>query len=289
MMPDEPKGPSSHDMPKLVPDRDDIAQRKRSPSTERAKQPSADVSPSGGVPAWLTILVVVSIVAAAGLGFVSFQLNQQLQSVTKQMDGRLMSLEGQLSATDESLAMNEDAISAKMTNIMAEIRKLWDVSNKRNKGWIQTNQSDIETLNKGMAANQSALAQVKQSNEKALVDMQAAVESAALDVTEINSLMIAYDSKVSNLTTDQIAMKARIDEVALSHQLLSDQVASSDLSAQLSKLQSDYQKFSGTAQQDIDAINSNRIQVNQRLTSLQKQIQSLEDRISTLSPSAPAQ
>jgi chromosome segregation ATPase len=285
MIPDEPKGPSGHDMPKLVPDRDDIALRKKSASTERAKpSPAAvekDETGSAGIPGWMTTLVVLLVLAVAGLGVMSFQLSQQLNAVSKQMDGRLLSLEGQLSATDESLAMNEDAISAKMTNIMSEIRKLWDVSNKRNKGWIQDNTKDIGAVKQTVTANQSTLTAVQAGNDKAL----AAAESAATNVNEINTLMIATDSKVNGLSTDQVALKAQVDEVALSLQLLSDQIASSDLATQVSQLQTGY----GTTREDIEAINSNRIQVSQRLTSLQKQIQSLEDRISALSPSAPAQ
>jgi chromosome segregation ATPase len=61
-------------------------------------------------------------------------------------NSRLMVLEDRLSATDSALSQEGQDTSQKIGLWESEIRKLWAVSNERNKKWINDNQSAIKKI-----------------------------------------------------------------------------------------------------------------------------------------------
>src|SRR5690554_6254938 len=135
-----------NDLPRMVPDRDDIARRKRTTPPPPPPSPKRDSNggDDDGGSSWL--IYVLLLILASGLGYLGYdgwQTRASLQEAQRQLvttNTRLIELESQLSATDESLSLNESAIQSKLNNILSEIRKLWDVADARNRDWIRENQ-----------------------------------------------------------------------------------------------------------------------------------------------------
>jgi len=120
--------------------------------------------------AFLLVLVVV-------LGAWFFRQLNTLQAVVdnrlSESTEQLGSLASQLSATDETVTQSTDQVKETLITHDSEIRKLWDVSNKRNREWIEKSQADIVQLGKQRAELSKAvesfkkeLATIKASNEQ---------------------------------------------------------------------------------------------------------------------------
>jgi hypothetical protein len=158
------------DLPRMVPDRDDIRSRnvranpERKPAVE--KKPNAVQSKSHT--SWVVALFL--IVAGIAIGYLALQQYsavQLLNSYEERLmlaDERIVRLEQSLTQTDESVSMNGTAINAQFKAIkvetdmqMDEIRKLWDVSNVRNRAWIVA--KSVGLINTSLATVQSGQAE----------------------------------------------------------------------------------------------------------------------------------
>ncbi len=124
----------------IVASRDEIG---IAPSQQR--RPPATSGNGGGSSAMVWLLLVV-VLALTGAAIWQYQIYQQLLS-------RFEQVENKLSSTDESLSQNGAALQIKiqeqaetLDTHWSEIRKLWGVSNDRNKDNIAANRKDIDFL-----------------------------------------------------------------------------------------------------------------------------------------------
>ncbi|MDF1781723.1 MAG: hypothetical protein P1U67_10540 [Alcanivoracaceae bacterium] len=135
--------------------------RKSEPRADASK-PSSKVSPASKSTAssaslsgtWLyaaAVFVVLVVLLSAYLFREIQEMRAILASTQDQSSQQLGNLASQLSATDESLNQSSGKISDDLKLHESEIRKLWDVSNKRNKEWIEKNQADISKIEKQRA------------------------------------------------------------------------------------------------------------------------------------------
>ena len=259
------QGGSMQELPKMVPDREDIASRRKAPPEERKPTVPVQKKP---MMLWLFVLVLALV-----LGFVvwqNFQLTLRLNETNQNLllsNARIGVMEGQLSATDENLVMNESNIKIQLTNQMSEIRKLWDVTNKRNKVWIEDNQaaiaaltSDVETKNKSLLASLSAVekdAEASAATSKVLganvtslegqtsaIEQQSTSNQVALAklTTRFNELDITL-KQLATLTKQMAdfekrwtTLDPRFDELTLSQTLLSDQVRSMNFAQRMADI-----------------------------------------------------
>ncbi|HCI09716.1 MAG TPA: hypothetical protein DFK55_03010, partial [Alcanivorax sp.] len=97
-------------------------------------------------------------------------LQGQMETRMGMSSEQLENLQARLSATDESLDQSAGKLRETLDNQNKaidknedEIRKLWDVSNKRNKEWIQENQKTVQSLRDSLKSNDSALAGLKKT------------------------------------------------------------------------------------------------------------------------------
>jgi len=298
MSPKEPPQ-NLNDMPRMIPDRDDIAMRRKrfSDDPEAVDKASGQPAKSGGGGTSIGLVVVlIAVLGVCGyLGWQNYNMQQQLQLSSEELAisiKRIEALENQLTTTGENMNLSESALQARLKNIMSEIRKLWDVSNKRNKGWIKKNEEDLAKLQQGQADQVKSLDGIKASVAKASESVSGA-EARAIAATETVDAVVSAQSTIKNdVTTINSKLSSlgaavgetttQLGELSLTMQLLSDQVNGSDASQLIAEVKTNFEKFSSEAGQDIESINANRVQVNQRLTSLQKQIQSLEAQIQSM-------
>ena len=242
-------------LPDMKPSKEDIALRQKQLAARRAAAQRAAAAKSRpapvvtAAPAPKQTLAIVALLVAIAMGGLAGFLFMQLQSVQQQLQASQKVLKSQadnlavlnekLSVTGENANLSVDALKALVKENGSEIRKLWDVSNKRNKANIASNSKNIASVKSGIAAVKKDLAglEAKQasglsalekkvtSGDSALTSRIARVEKEALDVPAENQLRIAQitenlqmlDAKVSRVGNggDVGDMKLEIEDIQI--------------------------------------------------------------------------
>ena len=89
------------------------------------------------------------------------------------------SLQQRVRATDENISAAGSDVSHALDFWESEVRKLWDISNKRNKNWIEQNQGAVKILRNDVAAVREAIKKETATLEK--LSKQVAEHSRLLD------------------------------------------------------------------------------------------------------------
>lgn len=150
----------TQELPTIAPTQDDIASRRTSrrgdPVTSRSRSSAA------GVVTNLVLALLIAGLTACGW-FIATQ-NDALAEARVERDEavtRLERIERRLSLTDEALSQTDAETQDQLAYWESEIRKLWDVSNKRNRGWIEANQAALGELETSLAAQSRTLGEVR--------------------------------------------------------------------------------------------------------------------------------
>ncbi len=110
----------------------------------------------------------------AGLGVAAWFIMVQQQALETQdvalqsALSRIDQLEQRTRSTDEAMTTSGQDVNEALNLWEDEIRKLWDLSNKRNKGWINDNKSAITRNVKSIEAVQTAQANSAQALKKGI-------------------------------------------------------------------------------------------------------------------------
>lgn len=187
-----------------------------------AKRPAAPVraTPVAASNAWLYVsagLAVMLLVIAVYFFREMQQMQARLDATLDQSSQQLGSLASQLSATDESLNQSSDQVRETLSLHDSEIRKLWDVSNKRNKDWIQANQAAISKLEKQRAetaknitALQTEIAALKKQNQQIALQrnqMQVQLDLASESVRQAEASVASQKKIVDQVSQILPALK----------------------------------------------------------------------------------
>jgi hypothetical protein len=288
------------DMPRMVPDRDDIRTRHSTAPSEPKVAPKAKEPPSSGGQSW--VMVTLLIVAGISIGYLALQqysLAQLLNSYEERLelaDERIVSLEQALTQTDESVAMNGTAINAQFKAIkaeaefqMSEIRKLWDVTNKRNRVWIEENQQALKkqadvvgaliktvgTVEAAQKAESGTLAalQTQVADEKAkIAEFATSLESVEGDIGTVNR---AIESLINSNVEERILTLTLTQENLLAEQ------------GQITNSVSEQSTQVDDMLVTLKSIDAYRLETNRRITTLNAQLDSLETRLTALTGSTP--
>ena len=114
-------------------------------ATGRSNRPTSTSGP--GIGSSLIMAILLGGLVLAGW----FIANQQEMLLVEQKraddaDARLRKVEARLSATDSAMAQGGEDTQEKLGLWESEIRKLWAISNERNKNWIQDNQRAVKKI-----------------------------------------------------------------------------------------------------------------------------------------------
>jgi len=203
----------------------------------------------GGGTSLATNLILMLVVAGLGVGG-WFVMNQQqlltaAQEEQQSAESRLAVLEDRLRATDEVMSDTGDATKEKLGYWETEIRKVWDIAYKVNRGWIKENQALLATHKATLATMESSLATLKSD-----------LESQGQGVANLDERLEDLDdlsAKISGLTAgqDKLAKNiANIDVSALTERVIRNEQA-------------------------VSAIDAYRVQLNRRLTDLQSRMDAM--------------
>ncbi|KAF0806240.1 hypothetical protein A167_03253 [Alcanivorax sp. S71-1-4] len=246
----------------------------RRPRQSAAPRPAAPAR-SGGGGFWIASTVILLIVA---LGMGAF-MYRELSMVRAQLDNRLSesterlgSLASQLSAADESFSQSAGQVQQRLDEQMNEIRKLWDVANKRNKGWIEENQAAIRTLQGKDTEMSRTLATLRNELNTAKNDAAAAKQQVGELRTTLQQTTVARNQMQTQLDLSQETLRQLESRVAAQQKTLEDVRG---LLPQLQALATAQGQGGGVAtrlrevEAAINAFDEYRRQVNARLDALQ--------------------
>lgn len=214
-------------IPGMKPSQDDIALRQKQlqrrtgnarpagtgPAQKAAVTSSVNVSPSAqvgattktsSVPLVLTLLLVLLAAAVAGYAlWQNQQLQQQLKNaeiILQKQSDNLNTLNERLSATGETANLSVDALKVMLKDHDLEIRKLWDLANKRNRGNIANNEkaiSDLRTSLTQLTRTQSSSVAQQQKNVADLEQKLSA--SLAADVNALTQRVTRAEAAAMNV------------------------------------------------------------------------------------------
>jgi chromosome segregation ATPase len=200
------------------------------------------------------LALIAALIALGVIGFVYWQFSverAQLEVRLQQADARIMELEQKLTVTgDESsqsltvLGANVKAVGASLADVNSEIRKLWALSNDRNRKEIKDNALAIAEL-QTMNAN----------NKKTFSDLQQSLEGNKTQVQALSGL----SAKLKDLQGEL----AVLSEVQESQQAAFAQTR--NLPSELQTLKSSFNSRISANEEAVKSMDAFRLQVNRQL------------------------
>lgn len=230
----------------------------KNPGGQGPRKPGGGNKPTGKAPGgggqgpWLLVslaLLALVLVMGAWTYREITDLRSQLETAMDRSGQRLDNLESLLSATDETLSQSANSIQGRLKTHMSEIRKLWDVSNKRNRDWIKDNEKSIASV------------------EQTASELQKSMESLRGDVS-------ALREEVKQASNEQGKTQTQVDLLAETVQQL--EAADARYDQQLKELRSLREQWQDVDErlkdinEAIDAFDAYRRQVNERLQKLEE-------------------
>lgn len=279
-----------NDLPKMVPDRDQIRSRQttagpsstpRNTASPARKEPSAPRGGSG-VPGLMWVLVLVLFAISAGLGLMVYSLQQSLAMFDERLqlaDDRIVSVQRSMTETDESVVMNETAINNQFRAIkaetdmqMSEIRKLWAVSNERNRGWIETNQQNIAQLQSSVQSQIEARQQAVASLTSRLDEQAETVSALRADLNQTSEAFTELQASLENL--NPASLEERLLSLTLTQENLLVEQGTVTMNQQL--LEEEVAELNDV----LRSIDAGRLEANRRMVAVSERVDALEERLS---------
>jgi len=203
----------------------------------------------GGGSSLVTNLILMLVVAGLAVGgwYVMNQqkLLTQAQAEQQSAEDRLKVLEDRLRATDEVIGDAGADTKEKLGYWESEIRKVWDVAYKVNRGWIKENQALLAKHKTELAEVSTLIAAVKgdlSTQGDGLGDLTKSLESLDELTAKVEGVTAGQDKLAKNI--------ADIDTRALTERVIRNEQA-------------------------VAAIDAYRVQLNQRLTELQSRVDAM--------------
>ncbi len=251
----------SPDNMKIVPERDDPAPI-RSGSSGRS---------GGNGLVWFAVALLI-----AGVVAVYFQNNQlagkleQQQASLNQAAQRIQLLEDELTATGRDLSKSGSTLEKRLEASEHEIRKLWDLSNKRNKVDIASNEAalkqlakDIKALEANQKEQQSALTDEMATRENMDKALQTEQQVFSQRLTTASSDLAKLAEKQAQLSADLADVKKKLAKID-------------------SKAIQNIEKTLSVYDERLDAIDASRRQLTSNVTRLNTDVNNLQLEVNAL-------
>ena len=218
----------------IKPARDELAQRQQARGTKPSRtapakptRPAPPAVSANTAPLW-ALLIFVAMCVGAGGWYLWDKVEHLQASLSKSTDAltsseqALSSLRQSLENRDKTLSKSGDQMTADIKELNSEVRKLWDVSNKRNKAALDEQgaaiarlQGDLKTqaanLDKKFDAATSSAASLK-DDLQALKDssntLAGAIEQQRTELAKLKSQMATPNDLEDRITNLEIAIKS---------------------------------------------------------------------------------
>ena len=155
-------------------------------------------------------ILLALMIAGFGIGgwFVFNQQQELLASEREraQTEDRLKHLEARLRATDETMTEAGEDTNEQLNFWESEIRKVWDIANKRNKKWIEDNQAAVASHRSTLNSVESSLADLRSAvsrNDTKLQQQGEIVERLADVQEQVRTLVRQHRDLVDSVNTSR--------------------------------------------------------------------------------------
>lgn len=215
----DPKDRKDDGLPSIAPSRDDIETRRTSRRGEPVTNRSAPAAGGPGIMVSLVLALLLAGLTACGWFLVTQnEALEQARADRAEADARLARIEDQLSITGEALSETETQTQTQIEFWESEIRKLWDVTNKRNRSWIEENQAAVKKLRSDVDGQGRGIAEVRaQATDlrRALATQEELMEQVALldrRAADLLAQQRTLTDSVNTLRQSTGAMDRRVKE-----------------------------------------------------------------------------
>ncbi|GAA4652023.1 hypothetical protein GCM10023116_43070 [Kistimonas scapharcae] len=258
-------------LPSLSLSPDEVTER--SPASRAGKKKKAvPAEPStGSAGTGLFLILLGLLLAVGGLGY--FQITalqnelQATRSLVAAAEKQLTDVSGVVTETGQTMSQSDQQVKSELKDINFEIRKLWDLANKRNR-------KDIDALEKQLADNAATLKTLKSSADSAL--KQAKQYSGTLDKTV--SRLSLIERQLTGISADLVAntssSREELDMLTASVEGLR-QEASKAL-ADVKVLKADMKQQVSLTKDASRSMDSYRQQINKRLLQLENAVREVQ-------------
>lgn len=241
------------------------------------------------------------LVALGGIGFGGWQYVQvqKLQNGLLALGDRVEELELQLSETGKDLSSAGEGFRERLDTVDSEIRKLWDLSNKRNRPNIESLQGKVEQLGSTQEGLSGRLdkqtEQIQQMDgriNQVASTLRDEVNAQAQRVTRLQDQLAPLQDHLDQLNTRITVLPGRLDDqkkqldslrntlASMDQRLTELAVASSTQADQLSSLSADglaqMQQDVKTHQEQLRSLEASRRQLTRRVTQLMDQLRQIQ-------------
>ena len=155
---------------------------KKNPISTRRIFPSSQVPPSSVISYGVFLLVFIILIS-----FMLFRTSSQQENLIN-MNSRLIDLEQQVQQSVQSSEVTVETLSDDLKEVNREIRKLWDLSNKRNKQRIATLEDQLNSIDssiKEIFTQSQEIRLISKEFSKSISDIKARV--AKIDTSSLSS------------------------------------------------------------------------------------------------------
>ena len=221
-----------------------------------------------GAAGWVVgVLFLLLFAVAGGAGWQIWIMQQSLIAAENRITSLQSGVEkvtGKVSETGDSIVANETNLQARMKHVDSEIRKLWDVANKRNRKWIEESRSQTSELDKQLDQLQKTVTDLTGSvkTEKGTLDKMVA-EQAGFKQQQIK--------QEQQLT---VLQKRPVDK--MSEQIAEQEARLGLISGEQKQLKAALEKRIASQQEALNAMDTYRQQINSRLLQLQEALRDLQ-------------
>ena len=208
----------------------------------------------GGRPIGFTLLVAILVAGLMVAGWFIANQQQMLAEARTSLDSatqRIGHLESRLLETDQTMSATGDEVKDKLQFWESEIRKLWDVANKRNVEMIKATDGTLKSQGTALASVQSTLKSVQGA------------------VTRHDEAFGQQSEILDQIT----AMELQVRKLADQQRQVADQLAATRKS--VTTLESGLARRVQQTEEAIEAIDAYRLQINSRLAELNARVQAL--------------
>ena len=208
------------------------------------------VGKGGNGMSWFLLVLVAAMGGAGAWQF--HEVQQELKDTRAQLhsaEDNLNQVTGKVSATGETLNQSDSSLRSELKEVNSEIRKLWDVSNKRNRQWILINKDNVvKATKKADDATEKANRAAENADKanKAIAGLSKEVKDSGQILKAMSSEQVAAQSEV---TINMQAMRKQLE--ALQTQLAQQKKRNAELEQNI-KDQSDAVKSMDNFRQQIN-------------------------------------
>ncbi len=251
-----------HDIPPMVPSRDDVVTRQRARRQPDIVHPTqyAEVVKVSTWPVRIMLFLLTAVIGAAAYGAWLFQDRYERDML--QADRRISDLENRLAMVGDSAEETTANVIERVDFNFSEIDKLWAARRATNQ--------DVTDLTGRVGLTEDAVKQARDDIEmtgQLIAQTTNLVDETRRQLAELQGSVQQSNQSLASLESNMQNLQAVAqDMVNLRATLVSTQGASGGLNERLAKVE-----------EAIEAIDAYRLQINQTVLRLQQNIEAVRD------------